>query len=75
MLNYGKIVRFTSWKTEIRRQLLLAEDHYAPTGHQLAYVSSRCEGKALRHIDPECKMTTRTPTSPSRACLTKVGAS
>ena len=52
MLNDGKDVKFKAWKTEMRRKLLLNEDHYPTAAHQLAYVSSRCEGKALRHINP-----------------------
>ncbi|KAJ5666162.1 uncharacterized protein N7477_008610 [Penicillium maclennaniae] len=52
MLSDGKDVKFKAWKTEMRRKLLLNEDHYPTAAHQLAYVSSRCEGKALRHVNP-----------------------
>lgn len=52
MLSDGKDVKFKGWKTEMRRKLLLNEDHYPTAAHQLAYVSSRCEGKAQRHINP-----------------------
>jgi hypothetical protein len=52
MFSDGKDVKFKDWKTEMKRKLLLNEDHYPTAAHQLAYVSSRCEGKALRHISP-----------------------
>lgn len=48
----GKEIKFKDWKAEMKRKLLLNEDHYPTPAHQLAYVSSRCEGKALRHINP-----------------------
>jgi hypothetical protein len=52
MFSDGKNVKFKDWKTEMKRKLLLNEDHYPTAAHQLAYVNSRCEGKALRHINP-----------------------
>ncbi|OOQ82704.1 hypothetical protein PEBR_37745 [Penicillium brasilianum] len=52
MFSDGKDVKFKDWKTEIKRKLLLNEDNYPTAAHQLAYVNSRCEGKALRHISP-----------------------
>lgn len=52
MFSDGKEVKFKDWKSEMKRKLLLNEDHYPTPAHQLAYVSSRCEGKALRHINP-----------------------
>jgi zinc knuckle protein len=61
MLSDGKDVKFKAWKTEMRRKLLLNEDHYPTAAHQLAYVSSRCEGKALRHINPRMQDDAATP--------------
>ena len=55
MFSDGKDVKFKDWKTEMKRKLLLNEDHYPTAAHQLAYVSSRCEGKALRLISPRMK--------------------
>ncbi|OOQ91102.1 hypothetical protein PEBR_01184 [Penicillium brasilianum] len=52
MFSDGKDVKFKDWKTEIKRKLLLNEDHYPTTAHQLAYINSRYEGKALRYISP-----------------------
>lgn len=52
MLDDGKTIKFKAWKNEIRSKLLLNEDHYPTASHQLAYVRSRCEGKALRHVSP-----------------------
>jgi hypothetical protein len=52
MLDDGKTIKFKAWKNEIRSKLLLNEDHYPTAAHRLAYVRSRCEGKALRHISP-----------------------
>ncbi|KAJ5465253.1 uncharacterized protein N7458_000939 [Penicillium daleae] len=55
MFSDGKLVKFDDWMTDMKRKLLLNEDHYPTDAHQLAYVSSRCEGKALRHVQPRMK--------------------
>lgn len=52
MLRDGTDAKFKVWKTEMKWKLLLNEDYYPKTTPQLAYVSSLCEGKALRHISP-----------------------
>ncbi|KAJ5095888.1 hypothetical protein NUU61_005244 [Penicillium alfredii] len=48
----GKNVRFKAWKTEIRKKLRLNYDYYPTEDHKMAYLKSRCEGKAPMHIDP-----------------------
>ncbi|KAJ5099346.1 hypothetical protein N7532_006347 [Penicillium argentinense] len=63
MLNDGKDVKFKTWRNEIRRKLLLNEDHYPTAAHQLTYVSSRCEGKARRHINPRMQDNAMNPRS------------
>lgn len=52
MLRDGKDAKFKAWKTDMKRKLLLNEDHCPKTAPRLAYVNSSCEGKALRHISP-----------------------
>ena len=52
MLSDGKQVKFKAWKSDIRKKLRLNHDHYPTPDHQMAYLKSRCEGKALMHVDP-----------------------
>jgi hypothetical protein len=47
MFSDGKDVKFKDWKTEMKRKLLLNEDYYPTATYQLAYISSRYEGKVL----------------------------
>ncbi|KAJ5143092.1 uncharacterized protein N7515_001879 [Penicillium bovifimosum] len=61
VLSDGKGVKFKPWRAEMQRKLLLNDDHYPTTAHQLAYVSSRCEGKAYGHISPRMEDNSTTP--------------
>ena len=61
LLSDGKAVKFKPWKTEMKRKFRLNQDHYPTTAHQLAYVVSRCEGKALSHISPRMEDDSTTP--------------
>ncbi|KAJ5138654.1 transcriptional regulator family: Fungal Specific TF [Penicillium bovifimosum] len=61
VLSDGKGVKFKPWRAEMQRKLLLNDDHYPTTAHQLAYVSSRCEGKAYGHISPRMQDNSTTP--------------
>jgi hypothetical protein len=45
MFSDGKDVKFKDWKTEMKRKLLLNEDHYPTAAYRLVYVNSRCEGR------------------------------
>jgi hypothetical protein len=51
ILDDSKKVKFKAWKSDIRKKLRLNEDHYPTADHQIAYLKSRCKGKALQHID------------------------
>jgi hypothetical protein len=61
MFSDGKEVKFKAWKTDMRQKLLLNEDHYPTTTHKMAYLKSRCEGKALLHINPRMQEDASTP--------------
>lgn len=61
MLNDRKQVTFKGWKSDIRKKLRLNEDHYPTPDHQMAYLKSRCEGKALMHIEPRMQDDTTSP--------------
>ncbi|KAJ5125100.1 uncharacterized protein N7515_008925 [Penicillium bovifimosum] len=52
MLKDGKEVKFMAWRSDIKKKLRFNADHYPTPDHQMAYLKSRCEGKALSHIDP-----------------------
>ncbi|KAJ6111290.1 hypothetical protein N7486_003525 [Penicillium sp. IBT 16267x] len=49
MLDDGKAVKFENWKREILNKLVLNGDHYPSERHRIAYVLSRCTGKAALH--------------------------
>ncbi|KAJ6093499.1 hypothetical protein N7486_008788 [Penicillium sp. IBT 16267x] len=49
MLDDGKDIKFEHWKREISNKLTLNGDHYLSERHRIAYVLSRCTGKAALH--------------------------
>ncbi|KAJ5111985.1 hypothetical protein N7532_000030 [Penicillium argentinense] len=58
MLNDGKDVKFKTWRNDIRRKLLLNEDHYPTAAHQLAYINVFDHLEGVFH-DPNQKQAAR----------------
>ncbi|KAI9034722.1 uncharacterized protein KD926_006715, partial [Aspergillus affinis] len=52
MLNNGEDPTFENWQLAINQKLTANGDHYPTATLRIAYVTSRCEGDARRHITP-----------------------
>ncbi|KAI9036251.1 uncharacterized protein KD926_002160 [Aspergillus affinis] len=56
MLNNGEDPSFENWQLAIHQKMTANADHYPTAELRIAYVTSRCEGDARRHIYPRLKI-------------------
>ncbi|KAJ5139278.1 uncharacterized protein N7515_004126 [Penicillium bovifimosum] len=52
ILDDGVSVKFTPWRRAVENKLMLNADHYPSERHRMAYVSTRCAGKAQAQLQP-----------------------
>ncbi|KAJ5563183.1 hypothetical protein N7535_008347 [Penicillium sp. DV-2018c] len=52
ILDDGVNVKFTPWRRAVENKLMLNADHYPSERHRMAYVSTRCAGKAQAQLQP-----------------------
>lgn len=52
MFSDGKEIRWDNWQTQIDFKLSQNADWFPTPQHQINYVLSRCEGRAMKHISP-----------------------
>ena len=55
MFSDGKTILFKDWEGAVKNKLAMNADHYPTVIYQLTYLRSRCEGKALRHVNPRMR--------------------
>ena len=66
MLTDGKEPQFNDWLLLMSQKLAANADHFNTSQLRLAYVASRCEGKARKHITPRMRDDAMSPYSNSK---------
>jgi len=69
MLNDGKEPRFEDWLLSMTWKLTANADHFDTSQLRMAYVASRCEGKAQKHITPRLRDDAMNPYTDSKDML------
>lgn len=69
MLTDGKEPRFKDWLLLITQKLTANADHFDTPQLRMAYVLSRCEGKARKHITPRMREDALNPYADSKDML------
>ena len=69
MLTDGKEPRFEDWLLLISQKLAANADHFDTPQLRMAYIASRCEGKARKHITPRMRDDVLNPYSDSKDML------
>lgn len=69
MLTDGKEPRFEDWLLLTTQKLTANADHFDTSQLRMAYVASRCEGKARKHITPRMREDALNPYADSKDML------
>lgn len=69
LLTDGKEPRFNDWLLLMNQKLSAKDDHFNSSQLRMAYVASRCEGKARKHIAPRMREDTPNPYTDSKDML------
>lgn len=69
MLTDGKEPRFEDWLLLMTQKLAANSDHFDSAQLRMAYVASRCEGKARKHITPRMREDAMSPYHDSKDML------
>lgn len=55
LLDDGKNPRFEDWQLQMQNKLKANADHFSTPDLRMAYVASRCTGRAAKHITPRMR--------------------